>query len=454
MSGKSASDLGDGLVVGEADGDDRVVALLGQAGQQLGAVGAVVVGAELLDLTAELVDRGLDAGVGRVVERAVAAAAGVVGQADLELLAAAAAARCALPPPLSSSLAQAARARLPASSNAAAFVIRARRKTISSLGGRARMSRGASRWVQAPCAASRTPAGRRSASPGHANRAPRRLPSPGDGLRRDRCERRRPWPGSPAGPAVRRRAPTRAAHGATAAGGAAARGRAGRGRRRPRPAGTGRGRGRPAPPSTRRRPRPPRPTSGPPAAGQGARRAARSAATTSTPAGRSSPTTPPAARRPGRVRLAGGRRRQRRGAGRPRPARPLLPGQHAQDADAAHPRARGSTRRRSWPAPAEDENIEGSRVGLVAGRPVPGVAAVPGADPAVGQRRRQRAGPRRRRRRGHRRGDERDRRGARRLRHGRRDAVGPRRRRAVLLALRPGADLPRAARATRPPRPS
>src|SRR3954471_4229030 len=37
-----------------------------------------------------------------------------------------------------SSLAHAARAMLPASSSAAAFIIRARRKTISSLGGRAR----------------------------------------------------------------------------------------------------------------------------------------------------------------------------------------------------------------------------------------------------------------------------------------------------------------------------
>ena len=48
---------------------------------------------------------------------------------------------------------------------------------------------------------------------------------------------------------------------------------------------------------------------------------------------------------------------------------------------------------------AEDENIEGSRVGLVAGRPVPGLAALPGADPAVGQRRGERAGPGGRRRR-------------------------------------------------------
>src|SRR3954470_1484252 len=46
-------------------------------------------------------------------------------------------------PPLSSLLAQAARAMLPASSRAAAFIIRARRKTISSLGGRAPPSGGA-----------------------------------------------------------------------------------------------------------------------------------------------------------------------------------------------------------------------------------------------------------------------------------------------------------------------
>ena len=49
------------------------------------------------------------------------------------------------PLPPSSSLAQAARARLLASSKAAVFVIRARRKTISSLGGRARVFSGASR---------------------------------------------------------------------------------------------------------------------------------------------------------------------------------------------------------------------------------------------------------------------------------------------------------------------
>ena len=96
---------------------------------------------------------------------------------------------------------------------------------------------------------------------------------------------------------------------------------------------------------------------------------------------------------------------------------------------------------------AEDENIEGSRVGLVAGRPVPRGAALPGADAAVGQRRGQRAGPRRRRRRRstveamNETAEE-----HRRLRHRRRDAVRARRRRAVLLALRPGADLPRADR--------
>ena len=95
---------------------------------------------------------------------------------------------------------------------------------------------------------------------------------------------------------------------------------------------------------------------------------------------------------------------------------------------------------------AEDENIEGSRVGLVARRPVPGLAALPGADAPVRERRRQRPGPGGRRGGGDRRGDERDRRGDRGLRHGRRDAVGARRRRAVVLALRPRADLPGAGR--------
>src|SRR4051794_21313924 len=47
-------------------------------------------------------------------------------------------------------LAQAASARLPASSSAAVFIIRARRKTISSLGGICRRCYGTSRWVQEP----------------------------------------------------------------------------------------------------------------------------------------------------------------------------------------------------------------------------------------------------------------------------------------------------------------
>ena len=93
-------------------------------------------GAQLGELAAVVLDGRLDARVGGVVERTVTPAAGVVGEADLEVTAALAASLLALPP-LFSSLAQAARARLPASSNAAAFVIRAARKTISSLGGRA-----------------------------------------------------------------------------------------------------------------------------------------------------------------------------------------------------------------------------------------------------------------------------------------------------------------------------
>src|SRR3712207_7601776 len=42
--------LADDVVVGEADRDDRVEALLGQLGQQLDAVGGVLVGAEFLEL--------------------------------------------------------------------------------------------------------------------------------------------------------------------------------------------------------------------------------------------------------------------------------------------------------------------------------------------------------------------------------------------------------------------
>ena len=80
----------------------------------------------------------------------VAAAAGVVGETDLQVLAAhlaAAAAGAGARRSVCSSLAQAARAMLPASSSAAAFIFRARRKTISSLGGRGRRFPAASRWV-------------------------------------------------------------------------------------------------------------------------------------------------------------------------------------------------------------------------------------------------------------------------------------------------------------------
>ena len=86
----------------------------------------------------------------------------------------------------------------------------------------------------------------------------------------------------------------------------------------------------------------------------------------------------PLPRRTGRVRLAGRRRRHRRGTGCPRPARPLLPGQHAQDADPARPGA-GLDPALVVAGNGEDENVEGSRVGLVQGGRVPGAAAVPGA---------------------------------------------------------------------------
>ena len=102
---------------------------------------------------------------------------------------------------------------------------------------------------------------------------------------------------------------------------------------------------------------------------------------------------------------------------------------------------------------AEDANIEGSRVGLVEGGQYPVsllfqalilqsgndaanalARAAGGVDVTV-------------------RGDERDGAGHRRLRHGRRDAVRTGRRRPVLLALRPRADLPRPDLRTRPPPP-
>src|SRR5690242_17849330 len=53
--------------------------------EQIGAVGRVGVRAQLTEIAAVVLDRGLDAGVGRVVEGLVAATTGVVGQADLQV---------------------------------------------------------------------------------------------------------------------------------------------------------------------------------------------------------------------------------------------------------------------------------------------------------------------------------------------------------------------------------
>src|SRR4030095_9506660 len=77
--------LGDVLGEQEADAEDQAVALVGQAVQQLLAVGAVRVGLDVLglELVALLLLGRLEAGVGRVVERLVAAAADVVDDADL-----------------------------------------------------------------------------------------------------------------------------------------------------------------------------------------------------------------------------------------------------------------------------------------------------------------------------------------------------------------------------------
>src|SRR5215213_6874053 len=85
--------LGDVRGEQEADPEDQAVALVGQAVQQLLAVGAVRVGLDVLglELVALLLLGRLEAGEGGVVERLVAAAADVVDDADLLGLAVAAA---------------------------------------------------------------------------------------------------------------------------------------------------------------------------------------------------------------------------------------------------------------------------------------------------------------------------------------------------------------------------
>src|SRR4051794_1180118 len=87
--------VADHVAVGEAHRDDRVVALVGELGEQVGTVGGVGVRRELGVLAAVVLDRLLDAGEGGVVERLVTATAGVVGDADLQVAAAAAAAPAA-----------------------------------------------------------------------------------------------------------------------------------------------------------------------------------------------------------------------------------------------------------------------------------------------------------------------------------------------------------------------
>ena len=73
------------VAVGEADTDDRVVAVLGEGAQTVLAsgLGLAVLGLGLGAGGAELVDRLLHADGGGVVERLVAATADVVGEADL-----------------------------------------------------------------------------------------------------------------------------------------------------------------------------------------------------------------------------------------------------------------------------------------------------------------------------------------------------------------------------------
>src|SRR3954454_23132925 len=83
--------VADHVAVGEAHRDDRVVALVGQLGEQVGTVGGVGVRRELGVLAAVVLGRLLHAGERRVVERLVPTATGVVGDADLQVAAAAAA---------------------------------------------------------------------------------------------------------------------------------------------------------------------------------------------------------------------------------------------------------------------------------------------------------------------------------------------------------------------------
>ena len=195
-------------------------------------------------------------------------------------------------------------------------------------------------------------------------------PTSADGLRCDRCEPPTPRRAARASVRARIRAPMRRARPRYSAG-------RGRAHRRPLaavlPSSSAPARPLPhlpGPPSTP--PRPPRPRPGP-----GRRRrerrptAAPWAGASSTPAASSWPTAPRRCRRARRLRLAGRRRRQRRGPGRPRPARAVLPRQHPQDADAADPRPAAGPGAGRAAGTVEDENIEGSRVGLVEGGQYP-----------------------------------------------------------------------------------
>src|SRR5690606_1213742 len=81
-------DLADGLGVGEAHGDDRVVALVGHLLEALflRRLGLVARGRALVALLrAELLDRVVDARSSGVVERGVTPAADIEGEADLQV---------------------------------------------------------------------------------------------------------------------------------------------------------------------------------------------------------------------------------------------------------------------------------------------------------------------------------------------------------------------------------
>ena len=308
----------------------------------------VGVGAQLGDLAAVLLDRGLDAGVGGVVERLVAAAAGVVGEADLEV-AAGRARRCSRWRCRRSSR-HWHRPRGPCCRPAAAP-----QPSSSALG-----ARRSPLWGDAPVDAGRFPVGvrvpvrvvapsagatasahdlgtltarrRRSAAP--VRTETRSLRSSPLRMRRGvpalRPAAWRPPDGAVAPAAARRRC-------SAACCWLAVRRRARRGRARPTAD--------PSAPDTRPRPIPAARRRG--TRPDGSTVGGKELHTRGVVVAAALPRCPRASTR----RAGWWPTPAPGGARRPGPARPLLPGEHAEDADAAHPAARCSTRHRSSSAP-------------------------------------------------------------------------------------------------------